>query len=168
MHCCIHEDLTRKAEAAMRQLRKSGTTVVTAESCTGGLVAACLTHGKAASSCFHGAFVAYTKQQKNRVLGVDENLLRERGAVNTEVARQMAEGALQRSEATLAIAITGVLGPDPDEDANPAGVVYLALARAGQPTEVVQLNYSGAHPDAVREQTVLRALELLERATASN
>jgi PncC family amidohydrolase len=166
MQCCIHENLTRKAEAAMRQLRESGATVVTAESCTGGLVAACLTHGKDASSCFYGAFVAYTKQQKSQVLGVDEKLLRERGAVDPEVALQMAEGALQRSQACLAVAVTGVLGPDPDEDNSPPGLVYLARARTGQPTEVMKLDFSGAHPDSVREQTVLRALELLERAAA--
>lgn len=166
MRCCIHENLTLAAEAATRRLRKSGATVVTAESCTGGLVAACLTHGKDASSCFHGAFVVYTKQQKSQVLGVDEKLLREQGAVNTEVALQMAEGALRRSQASLAIAITGVLGPDPDEDNNRPGIVYLALARGGHPTEVVGLNYPSAHPDAVREQTVLRSLELLERAAA--
>jgi len=167
MQCCIHEDLTRKAEAAVRQLRRSDSTVVTAESCTGGLVAAALTHGKEASACFHGAFVAYTKQQKSQALGVDERLLREQGAVNPEVALQMAEGALRRSQASMAIAITGVLGPDPDEDDNKPGLVYLALARAGRATEVVKLNYTGAHPDAVREQTVLRALELLERAATA-
>ncbi|MBS0419419.1 MAG: CinA family protein [Proteobacteria bacterium] len=167
MHCCINEDLTRKAEAAMRQLRKSDATVVTAESCTGGLVAACLTQGKDASSCFHGAFVVYTKQQKSQVLGVDGKLLREQGAVNPDVAQQMAEGALRRSEASLAIAITGVLGPDSDEDNNPPGLVYLSLARNGVPTQVVRLNYPAAHPDFVREQTVLRALELLEGAASA-
>ena len=158
----IHENLTGRAEAVMQRLRHSDLTVVTAESCTGGLVAACLTCGKEASSCFHGAFVVYTKRQKSQVLGVDQKLLAEEGAVNSEVARQMAEGALQKSQASLALAITGVLGPDPDEDGNPPGLVYLALARRGSPTHVIRQDFSPSPPDVVREQTVLRALGLLE------
>ena len=164
--CCIDESLTGKADSVIRRLRKSGSTVVTAESCTGGLVAACLTHGKEASACFQGSFVVYTKQQKNQALGVSEELLREAGAVNSEVAIEMAEGALHRSTASLSIAITGVLGPDPDEDDNPPGLVYLALARRGQPTLVARHDFSPAPPDSVRQQTVLVALELLERAAS--
>jgi nicotinamide-nucleotide amidase len=163
MQCCIDEALTGKAESVMQRLRKSDATVVTAESCTGGLVAACLTHGKQASACFHGSFVVYTKQQKARVLGVDEQLLREKGAVNTEVAIQLAEGALRQSPASASLAITGVLGPDPDEDGNQPGIVYLALARSGAPTQVVRHDFSPSPPDSVRQQTVLAALELLER-----
>ena len=167
MQCCINEKLTGKAEAVMQRLRHSGLTVVTAESCTGGLVAACLTHGKEASSCFFGAFVVYTKQQKTQVLGVDAKLLAEAGAVNSEVALQMATGALQKSQASLALAITGVLGPDPDEDGNPPGLVYLALARRGSPTQAIRYDFSPSPPDSVREQTVLQALDLIARATNS-
>ena len=147
----------------MRRLRETDATVVTAESCTGGLVAACLTHGKDASSCFQGSFVVYTKQQKHRALGVDSELLREKGAVNPEVAIQLAEGALRQSQASLSLAITGILGPDPDEDGNKPGIVYLALARSGAPTQVVRHNFSPSPPDSVRQQTVLAALEFLER-----
>src|SRR3954464_7632245 len=168
MQCCINENLTAKAEGVMERLRSSRSTVVTAESCTGGLVAACLTHGKDASSCFHGSFVVYTKQQKHQALGVSEELLREAGAVNSEVAIEMAEGALHRSEASLSIAITGVLGPEPDEDDNPPGLVYLALASRGKPTLVVRHDFSPASPDSVREQTVRVALELLERGAGSS
>jgi len=150
----------------MQRLRHSDLTVVTAESCTGGLVAACLTCGKEASSCFPGAFVVYTKRQKFQVLGVDQKLLAEKGAVNSEVAQQMAEGALHKSHASLALAITGVLGPDPDEDDNPPGLVYLALAQRGAPTHVIKHDFSPAPPDSVREQTVLRALDLLESHVA--
>jgi nicotinamide-nucleotide amidase len=152
----------------MQQLRESELTIVTAESCTGGLVAACLTHGKEASASFQGAFVVYTKQQKNRVLGIDEKLLAEEGAVNSEVALQMAEGALHRSEASLALAITGVLGPDSDADGNPPGLVYVALARRGSPTHVVRHDFSPAPPDSVREQTVLKSLQLLGQAARSS
>lgn len=167
MQCCVDQKLTDQADAVMQRLRAADLTVVTAESCTGGLIAACLTHGKEASACFQGAFVAYTKQHKAQVLGVDEKLLAEAGAVNTEVALQMAEGALRGSNAALSIAVTGVLGPDPDEDGNPAGLVFLALARRGMPTRVQRYDFSPSSPDRVREQTVIAALETLGRASGS-
>ena len=163
MQCCIDEKLTAKAQSVMERLRRSDAKVVTAESCTGGLVAACLTHGKEASACFQGAFVVYTKQQKAGALGVDATLLREAGAVNAEVAVQMAEGALRQSQASLSVAITGVLGPDADEDGNQPGIVYLALARRGAATQVLRQDFSPSPPDSVRQQTVLAALELLGR-----
>lgn len=166
MRRCIHENLIEQAEAVMDLLRDSNLAVVTAESCTGGLIAACLSHGKDASACFHGAFVTYTKTQKGEVLGVDSRLLREEGAVNTEVARQMAEGALKRSQASLAVSVTGVLGPDPDEDGNPPGLVHFGLAQRGKPTVLVGHEFSPTDPDSVREQTVVKALELLSQAAA--
>lgn len=164
MRHCIHQSLIEKAEAVVGKLRKAGYTVATAESCTGGLVAACLSQGKEASTCFHGGFVVYTKAQKREVLGVDGVLLRERGAVNADVARQMAEGALQRSQASLSVSVTGVLGPEPDEDRNPPGLVYFALAQRGKPTVVIQDEFSSPDPDEVRQWSVMEALELLERA----
>jgi nicotinamide-nucleotide amidase len=167
MQCCVSEKLVKAGSDAIRLLRKQDKSVVTAESCTGGLVAACLTHGRDASSSFHGAFVVYSKALKAQVLGVDRELLHQRGAVNAEVAAQMAEGALRCSPASLAISITGVLGPDPDEDQNPPGLVFLGLAQAGQPTISNRLELPGCEPDTVREQTVLRALELLSQTLCS-
>jgi len=164
VQCCIDADLIQEAQGVVDRLKNAGLTVVTAESCTGGLVASCLTYGKEASACFHGAFVVYTKTQKAEALGVDTRVLREHGAVNPEVARQMAEGALQRSAASVAIAITGVLGPDPDEDGNPPGLVYFGLARQGKPTELVRCEFSSSHPDSIREQSVWKAFLLLREA----
>jgi len=160
----IHENLIEKAQAVVDTLRQAGLTAVTAESRTGGLIAACLSHGKEASTCFHGAFVVYTKAQKGNVLGVDANLLRDQRAVSAEVARQMAEGALQRSQASLCVSVTGVLGPDPDEDHNPPGLVYLGSAQRGKPTLLIRHEFSPRNPDSIRESTVLKALALLEQA----
>ena len=165
MSRCIHASLIEKAETVVDQLRRAGFTTVTAESCTGGLIAACLSHGKNASTCFLGAFVVYTKTQKSLVLDVNSNTLRTQGAVNAEVAQQMAEGALKRSRATLSVSVTGVLGPDPDEDHNPPGLLYLGLAQVGRPTRLERHERSVDDPDAVREWAVLRALELLAEAT---
>jgi len=167
MQGCIEQDLIHEAQALVERLRSEGLSVVTAESCTGGLIAACLTHGKQASTCIHGGFIAYTKAHKAAVLGVDSRLLHEAGAVCTEVARQMAEGALKHSAAALSIAVTGVLGPDPDEDGNPPGLVYVGVARSGRPTVVARHDFAGKPPDAVLRQSVLAAFQLLRENMSS-
>ena len=161
MNLCVQQELLSRAHDVIVRLRKAGTSVVTAESCTAGLIAAVLSYGEKASECFHGGFVVYTKQQKSTSLGVDPGLLKERGSVNEIVAAQMAEGALHRSAAKIALSVTGVLGPQPDEDNNPPGLVYLALARSGRPTVVAQHAFKSADPDGVRKSVVLEALELI-------
>jgi len=158
---CIETDLSSRAQPIVDALRSSGRSVVTAESCTGGLVAAVLSHAESASECLHGGFVVYTKAQKHAALGVEAGLMQLHGAVNGEVARQMAEGALRRSPATVAVSVTGVLGPNPDEDGNAPGLVYLGLAEAGKPTLTVRHDFGKADPDFIRKETVSRALEML-------
>jgi nicotinamide-nucleotide amidase len=135
--------------------------VVTAESCTGGLIAAILSHAPHAGECLHGGYVVYSKEHKCTALGVDAKLLKAKGSVNAEVALQMARGALQRSPATVAIAITGVLGPDADEDANPAGLVYFAACREALEPVSSRRMFTCDSPDAVRHCAVEHALELL-------
>jgi nicotinamide-nucleotide amidase len=165
--CCIDEELSSRAQTVVDALKRSGLAVITAESCTAGLLAAALSHGTDASECLHGGFVVYTKAQKIAALGIDEGILQSQGSVNAEIARQMAEGALRHSRATVAVAITGVLGPTPDEDNNRPGVVYMAAARSGRPTEVVRHDFGKREPDTVRRETVLNALDLLQRAVES-
>jgi len=146
------------------KLRGAGETIVTAESCTGGLIAAVLSYGKNASDCLHGGFVVYTKAHKSTALGVDVALLRDRGSVNADVAAQMAEGALRRSRASVAVSVTGVLGPDPDEDGNPPGLVVIGVARSGHAATVERHEFERAHPDVIRKNTVLRALARVSSA----
>jgi nicotinamide-nucleotide amidase len=105
---------------------------VTAESCTAGKLSALLSEAPGAGEHLHGSFVTYTKANKVKVLGVESGLLRAKGAVCREVAVAMAEGALHRSPADVAVAVTGVAGPDPDEDGNPVGLVCVAVARDGR------------------------------------
>lgn len=166
MACCIEEQLASRAQPVIDLLRKTGLSLVTAESCTAGLVAAVLSHGSQASECLHGGFVVYTKAHKNEALGVDDLLLRSQGSVNAEVARQMAEGALRHSHAALGLSVTGVLGPNPDEDNNPPGLVYLGLARHGRPTQTVRCDFGKIDPDEVRRLTVIRALDLVSATIA--
>ncbi|HEY7929649.1 MAG TPA: CinA family protein [Steroidobacteraceae bacterium] len=161
---CVDRQLIDGAQQAIEALTAAGRTVVTAESCTGGLVAAVLSCAPRAGQCLEGGFVAYSKAQKEVALGVSAQLLQRRGSVNREVALQMAEGALQRSRAQVAVSVTGVLGPDADEDGNPAGLVYLAVAQRAHGASVVEECIARGTPDEVRRRIVLRALELLREA----
>src|SRR5258707_6100048 len=105
---CIDRSLRTLARRVVHDLRRTGLSVVTAESCTGGLVAALLSHGEQASDCLHGGFVAYTKAQKTAALGVNAELLKRFSAVHALIAAEMVAGALERSDATLAVSVTGV------------------------------------------------------------
>jgi PncC family amidohydrolase len=109
---CCGADL---AERALATARRRNLTIVTAESCTAGKLSALLSEAPGAGERVHGSFVTYTKANKVKALGVDAGLLKAKGAVCREVALAMAEGALHRSPADVAVAITGVAGPDPDE-----------------------------------------------------
>jgi len=119
------------AKDIMARAKACGLTLVTAESCTAGRLAAVLSDAPGAAEQFHGGFVTYTKPAKAQLLGVDEMLLREKGAVCAEVAEAMAAGALLRSTADVAVSVTGVAGPEPDEDGNPVGLIYCAGAKRG-------------------------------------
>ena len=139
--------------------------IVTAESCTSGLLANALSEAPGAAELLHGGFVTYTKANKTAALGVPADLLRRRGAVCPEVATAMADGALARSPADVAIAITGVAGPDKDEDGNPVGLVFIAVARKSLPSTVFERRYGDIGRDAVRERAMIDALQEVERLT---
>ena len=159
-----------RAAAAVRRLGERRLTVATAESLTGGLVCAALTDVPGASSVVRGAVVSYANELKSGVLGVDAALLRSQGAVQPEVAGQMAVGVCLALGSDVGIATTGVAGPDPS-DGQPVGTVYVAVAlpvggspadRGGSPqrVEVRRLDLPGDRA-AVRAATVDAALALL-------
>jgi nicotinamide-nucleotide amidase len=162
--CCIEKTLIREAQPVVDNLRRKGLSVVTAESCTAGLIAAILSHAQGAGECLQGGFVVYTKEGKAKALGVSKALLESKGSVNREVAHELACGALERSPATIALSVTGVLGPDSDEDGNPPGLVYFGLCRSGREPIIVEERFAQDNPDAVRRAVVLRALKLLQEA----
>ncbi len=126
-------------------------------------MAAVLATAPGASQVLHGGFVTYTKANKAAVLGVPERLLHEKGAVNAEVAQAMAEGALARSPASLAVAVTGVAGPEPDEDGNPVGLAYIAFARRGFPTSIAEKNYEKMGRDGICACLIRDAIAALKR-----
>ncbi len=151
-------DLTSLAKRVLALAGARSVGIVTAESCTSGLLATVLSEAPGAAELLHGGFVTYTKANKTKALGVSRDLLRTRGAVCPEVAVAMAEGALERSPADVAVAITGVAGPSRDEDDNPVGLVCIAVARKSVPTSVLERHYGDIGRDAVRERAMTDAL----------
>mgnify|MGYP003575946414 CR=1 FL=1 len=128
----LPDHLDEQAERLMRRLRDKGLTVATAESCTGGMLAALLTDIEGAGQGFERGFVTYTKESKAELLGIPDDLLDRNDAVSEIVAEAMAEGALARSRADLALGVTGFAGPAGDSCAE--GLVHFALARRGGET----------------------------------
>ena len=145
-------------------LRARQSKIATAESCTGGLIAAACTSVAGSSDWFERGFVTYSNEAKTESLGVPMPLIETHGAVSAEVARAMAEGAIAHSHADLAVAVTGIAGPGGATSGKPVGTVWLAIARAGGPAQAELLTLAGDRA-AVREQTVRHALQrLLENA----
>lgn len=164
MRCCIEEELSGLAQPVINRLKESGLSVVTAESCTAGLIAAVLSHAADARACLHGGCVVYTKAHKSLALAIDDGVLQRQGSVTSEVARLMAEGALRHSPAAIARSVTGVLGPNPDEDGNPPGLIYQGVARHGRATAVARYDFGKIDPDEVRRQAVIQGLNLIGQA----
>lgn len=151
----VEPDVRRLAAA----LRARKWLLVTAESCTGGLIAAACTAVAGSSEWFERGLVTYGNAAKTELLGVPAALIDRCGAVSQEVALAMAEGALQRSPAGLALAVTGIAGPGGGVPGKPVGTVWLAWAlQEGGPARALRLQLSGDRA-AVRLQTVRRALQ---------
>jgi nicotinamide-nucleotide amidase len=144
------------AEAARRNLK-----VATAESCTGGLVAAALTEIAGASAVVERAFVTYSNEAKAEMLGVPKSMIDAKGAVSGEVAVAMAEGALQHSRADLAVAVTGIAGPDGGSAEKPVGLVHFAVARRGGKARRVERRFRDDGRSAIRLAAASEALKLL-------
>jgi nicotinamide-nucleotide amidase len=161
-------NLSRLAQRALEATAQKSASVVTAESCTAGKLAALLSEAPGAAERLHGSFVTYTKANKTKSLGVSADLLQRKGAVCREVAVAMAEGALVRSPATLAVSITGVAGPDPDEDGNPVGLVCIAIARINGETVHLERRYGDVGRDAVQERAMADALGALIHVVESD
>ncbi len=134
--------------------------VATAESCTGGMIAAAITDIAGSSDVFDRGFVTYSNAAKQAMLGVGASTLATHGAVSEAVAREMAEGALSRSDAALAVSVTGIAGPGGSEH-KPEGRVCFGLAQSGRATRVETVEFGARGRAAVRRATVDHALDLL-------
>jgi nicotinamide-nucleotide amidase len=153
------------ATALGRALESRGLKAATAESCTGGLVAGAITDVAGSSAWFERGFVTYSNEAKIELLGVRAETLAAHGAVSEETAREMVAGALARSTADLAVAVTGIAGPSGGTPQKPVGLVWLAWSRRGGAATTTAHHFSGDRA-AVREATVVAALQgLLDRAS---
>jgi nicotinamide-nucleotide amidase len=159
--------LIDRAIAALAAAEKAELRVVTAESCTGGFIATVLSEAPGAAQYFDGAFVCYTSEHKCAALGVEPKLIERYGAVSAEVAIAMAEAALAASEADIAIAVTGVAGPDKDEDGNPVGLVFLACARKGEDAVCIEKRFGDQGRSRIRYLAAAEALSLLTKAASA-
>ena len=154
-------EINSKASSILKVCKQKGVTIITAESCTGGLIAGCLTEIPGSSSVIDGGFVTYSNQAKMSMLSVKLEQLDQYGAVSEEVARSMAEGALGSSKADIAVACTGVAGPGGATNTKPVGLVHLSCALRKHPTLHKRCNFSGER-STIRLATVKAAFELIE------
>ncbi len=156
-------ELIAKATKVLNRGRSKAVRVVTAESCTGGLLIGCLTEIAGSSDVVDRGFVPYTNEAKQQQLGVPEDLFYRAGAVSEEVARAMVEGALSRSDADVAVCCTGIAGPGGATETKPVGLVYLAGARRGGKVSLLKREYGDIGRQGVRLATVDDALEMMLR-----
>lgn len=159
--------LLRQAEAVLALYRAAGRRIATAESCTGGLIAGCLTEIAGSSDVVDRGFVTYSNEAKTELLGVSPALLEHPGpgAVSAEVAVAMAKGALKSSKADVAVSATGIAGPGGATEGKPVGLVFLGWARRGGPARAERHVFPGDRT-AVRLATVEAALALLTGVSA--
>lgn len=160
----LPKELVDKAQAVVDANRRAGRTVAVAESCTGGLVSAALTEIPGSSEVFEAGFITYSNEMKTELLKVSHDVLETFGAVSIAVAWGMAQGALEKSHAHVAVAITGVAGPGGGSEQKPVGTVVFARAiKGGNPDDIVadMRHFEDNGRGGVRLQAALCALELL-------
>jgi nicotinamide-nucleotide amidase len=161
------ENLIKLADNIREAYQAAGLWIATAESCTGGLIASCLTAVAGSSAVVDRGFVTYTNEAKTAMLGVPAPLIADHGAVSEPVARAMARGALAQSQADVTLAVTGIAGPGGGSAEKPVGLVYIACARRDGAVLVERHVFPGDRT-AIRLATVERALILALAVTQGN
>ncbi len=156
------DDIADDSESLLQTCREAGLRIATVESCTGGLVVAALTAIAGSSDVVERGFVTYTNEAKSELVGVPAELFETVGAVSEEVARAMAEGGIARSDADIAVGITGIAGPGGGTEAKPVGLVHIAAARKGATTLHARNVFPGDR-DSVRLESVRTALAMMRR-----
>lgn len=141
-------------------LAQNNMVLTTAESCTGGLIAAAMTDRAGSSALFDRGFVTYSNQSKIDMLGVSHETLETFGAVSENTAREMAFGALSKSSATIAVSVTGIAGPSGGSDEKPVGLIYIGVARKDGKCHVTKNMFEGDRT-SIRQATLEKALALL-------
>jgi nicotinamide-nucleotide amidase len=155
--------LLRLAEVVIADARAAKLRIATAESCTGGLIGGLLTEVPGSSSVFDRGFIVYSGRAKRDVLGVPGDLIADMGEVSEAVARMMAEGAVENSNAHMAVAVTGIAGPGGGTAMKPIGLVHIAAAREGRSILHEEQRFGDIGRTEVRLKTCEVALQLLHR-----
>lgn len=158
----IDKETKEAALRAFEECRRLGFTLATAESCTGGLVAAAITDIPGSSDVFDRGFVTYSNDAKKKLLGVSDDLLKEYGAVSKETAKAMALGALNAAQTSLAVSVTGIAGPSGGSPEKPVGLVHLACASRDGKYHARECRFGDIGRDEVRRRSVIAALTLIE------
>jgi nicotinamide-nucleotide amidase len=159
----LDADLIAKARGVLDACRRAGLMLATAESCTGGMVAAALTEIAGSSDVVERGFVPYSNEAKIEMLGVPAEMISAHGAVSAEVAEAMAHGVLARAPVDLAVSVTGIAGPGGATPTKPVGLVYFGIARRGGASRTERQVFSGDRA-AVRSAATAYALDLLREA----
>ena len=154
------------AREVIRLLAAAGKTIVTAESCTGGMIAAALTDIPGASQAYFGGYVTYANSAKSRMIHVQARLIRDYGAVSNQVARAMADGARNTAHADYAVAVTGIAGPDGGSEKKPIGLVYVAVSTE-LATVVIEHRFGDLGRAEIRQASVGAALDLVLQVLTS-
>ena len=154
------DKLVKLAEKVILACKKHNLRLATAESCTGGLIAGCLTSISGASDVLQYGYVTYTNQAKINLLGVSANILSEHGAVSETVSRSMANGAIMSGNADISVSVTGIAGPDGGSNKKPVGLVHISVARQNYKTLHERHLFDGDR-EAIRLLSVTMALKLL-------
>lgn len=164
----MKEQISSQAGALVDTLIERGMRVTTAESCTGGLVSAAITEVRGSSAVFEGGAVCYANEVKSSILGVNEEIFATKGAVSGECAEAMAQGAATLFLADLAIALTGIAGPDGGSPQKPVGTVFICVTirDRGRFFPMVVENHFSGNREEIRKQSVLKALRLANAALA--
>ncbi|MEM7618871.1 MAG: CinA family protein [Pseudomonadota bacterium] len=158
------EHLITHAQSTLLECRAKHLKIVTAESCTGGLIAALLTEIPGSSDVFERGFVTYSNQAKIKHLNVSINTLERFGAVSKSVSCEMAQGALQNSMADISIAVTGIAGPGGGSDDKPIGLVHIATAHKNGNISHKEYRLGSIGRNEIRLSTVTESLKLLKKA----
>jgi nicotinamide-nucleotide amidase len=161
------ESLKSEASSLLECLRGRRLRLVTAESCTGGMIAGLLTEIPGSSDVFERGFVTYSNEAKAELLGVPADLIAKHGAVSEAVARAMAEGALARSHADIAVSVTGVAGPGGGTEAKPVGLVHFGASMRGGGTLHVEKRFGDPGRSAIRLASVAEALAMVREPVAA-
>lgn len=151
------------AQALLAETKSRGLKIATAESCTGGLIAASLAAVPGASASLERGFVTYSNEAKTEMLGVPADLIQRLGAVSRDVAIAMAEGAIAQSRADISVAVTGIAGPDGGTAEKPVGLVHMAASRRNGATIHEEKRFGDLGRHEIQLATVLAAFDLLKR-----